>query len=114
MKVEIDLDNRLYKDIFFMCNEDETTFKEYLVGAISDTFYTLKYGDLNVKLGLVEPKEDVKPIVEEKPKVEKKKVGRPRKKKEEKPIEEIKPVIIEQKKEEESVVISRKRTLKAK
>ena len=51
---------------------------------ISDTYYTLKYGDLNLKIS--KDKEDLKTdekIVEKtekKPDVEKKKVGRPRKK----------------------------------
>ena len=136
MKVELDLDKRLYNDIFLMCNSEENTMKEYLIECISDSFYTLKYGDLNEKLGI--NKEEA-PKVEEKPKevAEKKKVGRPRKKKVETesptlvtetiekgpnpPIminswEEFDKVYLNKKEEnkEQPKITSRKRTLKVK
>lgn len=100
MKVEVDLPDRLYEEIRELCEYNNQTIDRYIVDCISDTYYTLKYGDLNLKInkGKEDLKADEKIIekTEKKPDVEKKKVGRPRKKveeivktdKEEKPINE--------------------------
>ena len=87
MKVEIDLPDRLYEEIRELCEYNNLTIDRYIIDCISDAYYTLKYGDLNLKIS--KDKEDLKTdekIVEKtekKPDVEKKKVGRPRKKVEE-------------------------------
>jgi len=100
MKVEVDLPDRLYEEIRELCEYNNQTIDRYILDCISDTYYTLKYGDLNLKInkGKEDLKTDEKIIekTEKKPDVEKKKVGRPRKKveeivktdKEEKPINE--------------------------
>lgn len=87
MKVEVDLPDRLYEEIRELCEYNNQSIDRYIVDCISDTYYTLKYGDLNLKIN--KGKEDLKTnekIVEKTEKkvdVEKKKVGRPRKKVEE-------------------------------
>lgn len=83
MKVEIDLPDRLYEEIRELCEYNDLTIDRYIIDCISDAYYTLKYGDLNLKIN--KDKEDSKNSEkkEVKPDVEKKKVGRPRKKVEE-------------------------------
>lgn len=83
MKVEVDLPDRLYEEIKELCEYNNQTIDRYIVDCISDTYYTLKYGDLNLKIN--KDKEELKTDekTEKKPDVEKKKVGRPRKKVEE-------------------------------
>ena len=94
MKIEVNLPDRLYEEIRELCEYNNQTIDGYIVDCISDTYYTLKYGDLNLKIS--KDKEDLKTdekIVEKtekKPDVEKKKVGRPRKKVEEAVKTEIK------------------------
>lgn len=101
MKVEVDLPDRLYEEIRELCEYNNQTIDMYIVDCISDTYYTLKYGDLNLKInkGKEDLKADEKIIekTEKKPDVEKKKVGRPRKKVEEivKTDKEEKPIIEE-------------------
>lgn len=101
MKVEVDLPDRLYEEIRELCEYNNQTIDRYIVDCISDTYYTLKYGDLNLKInkGKEDLKADEKIIekTEKKPDVEKKKVGRPRKKVEEivKTDKEEKPIIEE-------------------
>lgn len=94
MKVEVDLPDRLYEEIRELCEYNNQTIDRYIVDCISDTYYTLKYGDLNLKInkGKEDLKADEKIIekTEKKPDVEKKKVGRPRKKVEETVKTEIK------------------------
>lgn len=78
MKVEVDLPDRLYEEIRELCEYNNQTIDRYIVDCISDTYYTLKYGDLNVKIN--KNKEDLKTdekIVEKtekKPDLETKKV----------------------------------------
>ena len=111
MKIEVNLPDRLYEEIRELCEYNNQTIDEYIVDCISDTYYTLKYGDLNLKIS--KDKEDLKTdekIVEKtekKPDVEKKKVGRPRKKVEEAVKTEIKekPMI------EETVLNNTKNTV---
>lgn len=101
MKVEVDLPDRLYEEIRELCEYNNQTIDRYILDCISDTYYTLKYGDLNLKIN--KNKEDLKTDekiiekTEKKPDVEKKKVGRPRKKVEEivKTDKEEKPIIEE-------------------
>ena len=83
MKLEIDLPDRLYEEIRELCEYNNLTIDRYIIDCISDAYYTLKYGDLNLKIN--KDKEDFKNSEkkEVKPDVEKKKVGRPRKKVEE-------------------------------
>lgn len=101
MKVEVDLPDRLYEEIRELCEYNNQTIDRYIVDCISDTYYTLKYGDLNLKInkGKEDLKADEKIIekTEKKSDVEKKKVGRPRKKVEEivKTDKEEKPIIEE-------------------
>ena len=111
MKIEVNLPDRLYEEIRELCEYNNQTIDGYIVDCISDTYYTLKYGDLNLKIS--KDKEDLKTdekIVEKtekKPDVEKKKVGRPRKKVEEAAKTEIteKPMI------EETVLNNTKNTV---
>lgn len=101
MKVEVDLPDRLYEEIRELCEYNNQTIDRYIVDCISDTYYTLKYGDLNLKInkGKEDLKTDEKIVekTEKKPDIEKKKVGRPRKKVEEivKTDKEEKPIIEE-------------------
>ena len=94
MKVEVDLPDRLYEEIKELCEYNNQTIDRYIVDCISDTYYTLKYGDLNLKISKnkEELKTDEKIVekTEKKPDVEKKKIGRPRKKVEEAVKTEIK------------------------
>lgn len=80
MKIEIDVPDRLYSEIRELCEYNNQQIDRYVIDCISDTYYTLKYGDLNLKLN--PNKEDLnEKIVEKKATdVPKKKVGRPRKK----------------------------------
>lgn len=107
MKVEIDFPKRLYEEIVLLCEENGMKFADYVVETVSNSYYTLKYGDLNIKMGLVEEEKQLPPKVEE----EKPKKTRTRKKaevKEEPRVEEKKEV------ETEQTVVKRRRTLKAK
>ena len=90
MKIEVNLPDRLYEEIRELCEYNNQTIDRYIVDCISDTYYTWKYGDLNLKLN--PNKEDLnEKIVEKKATdVPKKKVGRPRKKVEEAVKTEIK------------------------
>ena len=83
MKLEIDLPDRLYEEIRELCEYNNLTIDRYIIDCISDAYYTLKYGDLNLKIN--KDKEDFKNSEKKEVKsdVEKKKVGRPRKKVEE-------------------------------
>ena len=87
MKVEIDLPDRLYCEIREMCEHNNQTIDRYIVDCISDAYYTLKYGDLNLKINKNKEDFQTNKKIEEKKEtksdVEKKKVGRPRKKVEE-------------------------------
>lgn len=80
MEITIDLPDRLYEEINEMCVYNGITITKYVFDCVLDNYNTMKYGDLNEKLGI--NKEEA-PKVEEKPKevAEKKRVGRPRKKK---------------------------------
>ena len=90
MKIEVNLPDRLYEEIRELCEYNNQTIDRYIVDCISDTYYTLKYGDLNLKIN--KDKEDFKNSEKKEVKsdVEKKKVGRPRKKVEEAVKTEIK------------------------
>lgn len=78
MKVEIEIVDKLYDDIVQMCQFNNITVEKYIVDSVMDNFYTLKYGDLNAKFQPNTEKNEIK--------VEKKKVGRPRKEKNEEEI----------------------------
>ena len=80
MKIEIDVPDRLYSEIRELCEYNNQQIDRYVIDCISDTYYTLKYGDLNLKLN--PNKEDLNEKIVEKKATDapKKKVGRPRKK----------------------------------
>ena len=87
MKIEVNLPDRLYEEIRELCEYNNQTIDRYIVDCISDTYYTLKYGDLNLKINKNKEDFQTNKKIEEKKEaksdVEKKKVGRPRKKVEE-------------------------------
>lgn len=98
MQITIDIIDRNYDQIKEFCEFNNIKVEDYVVQCVEDDFFIRKYGDLNEK---IRPKEQdqrtkEKPITEEIPKVEKKKVGRPKKVVEEKPI-----VVIDKKEENE-------------
>ena len=80
MEITIDLPDKIYDEIKQMCEFNGITIIKYAFDCVLDNYNTMKYGDLNEKLGIKEePKEETKNI--ETPIIEKKKPGRPRKKK---------------------------------
>lgn len=98
MQITIDIIDRNYDQIKEFCEFNNIKVENYIVQCVEDDFFTRKYGDLNEKIRSKEQdrKIEEKPITEETPKVEKKKVGRPKKVVEEKPT-----VIVNNKKENE-------------
>lgn len=98
MQITIDIIDRNYDQIKEFCEFNNIKVEDYIVQCVEDDFFTRKYGDLNEKIRSKEQdqKTEEKPITEETPKVEKKKVGRPKKVVEEKPT-----VIVDKKKENE-------------
>lgn len=89
MKINIEIIDRLYEQIKSMCDFNNITVENYIIDCVTDAFNIMKYGDLNEKIQneTTEKKLEEKTTTnrtEEKPK---KKVGRPKKVKEEK-IEE--------------------------
>ena len=92
MEITVQIVDRNYDQIKEFCEYNNIDIGEYIVQCVEDDFFTRKYGDLNEKLKKEEPKkvEEIKET-ETKPKVEKKKVGRPKKK-------------VEEPKEEENVI----------
>ena len=99
MEITIDLPDKIYDEIKQMCEFNGITIIKYAFDCVLDNYNTMKYGDLNEKLGIKEePKEETKNI--ETPIIEKKKPGRPRKKKDEE--------ILEKQKEEIKVVENKK------
>lgn len=98
MQITIDIIDRNYDQIKEFCEFNNIKVEDYIVQCVEDDFFTRKYGDLNEKIRSKEQDQKIeeKPITEETPKVEKKKVGRPKKVVEEKPT-----VIVDSKKENE-------------
>lgn len=80
MKIEINLPKKLYEEIKELCEYNKISVEKYLYDCISDSFYTLKYGDLNLKMSNESKDVKVNEVKIEDVVVEKKKVGRPRKK----------------------------------
>lgn len=80
MKIEINLPKKLYEEIKELCEYNKISVEKYLYDCISDSFYTLKYGDLNLKMSNENKDVKVNEAKIEDVVVEKKKVGRPRKK----------------------------------
>ena len=109
MEITIDIVNRTYEQIKEMCDFNGIAVERYVLDCVLDNFNIMKYGDLNEKF---KPKEEVKAIVKETPKIEeekpKTKVGRPRKVQVE---EEVKPIVEEIKKELTEEIINPKQTL---
>lgn len=83
MQVILDIPDKVYNEIMDMCSYNNIVFDDYALDCILDNFNLMKYSDLNEKLGIVKEQKVESPKVEEKPKevTEKKKAGRPRKKK---------------------------------
>jgi len=118
MEISIDIPDKIYAEIKEMCEYNSIGVDDYIFNCTLDNFNIMKYGDLNEK---IMKKENVD--AEEKPQVsvEKKKVGRPRKKKEEaiqnivvnaeKPMEVVTNEI---KVEEAAKPLKKKRILKTK
>lgn len=108
MEITIDIVNRTYEQIKEMCDFNGIAVERYVLDCVLDNFNIMKYGDLNEKF---KPKEEVKAIVKETPKIEeekpKTKVGRPRKVQ----VEEEKPIVEEIKKELTEEIINPKQTL---
>lgn len=87
MEIKIDIPDKVYNEISEMCEFNSISVENFAFQCIMDSFNLMKYDDLNKKLN------STKTIVEEKPTsdelkkekndatTEKKKVGRPRKKK---------------------------------
>lgn len=69
MRVDIELDDRQYRDIESYCNVNNIPIHDYLVGIITEKHAINKYGDLN----------ELMPIVIDESKVEVKRRGRPKK-----------------------------------
>ena len=67
MKVEIDLPDRLYCEIRELCEHNNQTIDRYIVDCISDAYYTLKYGDLNLKINKNKEDFQTDKKIEEKP-----------------------------------------------
>lgn len=89
MKINIEIIDRLYEQIKSMCDFNNITVENYIIDCVTDAFNIMKYGDLNEKIQneTTEKKLEEKTStdkIEEKPK---KKVGRPKKVKEEKIVE---------------------------
>ena len=121
MKLEIELDDRQYKDIKGYCMANNLDIQNYLIDIISEKHSINKFGDLN----------DLIPKIIEEEKVEVKKRGRPKKVKNvieetvkiptmdeitDKDSKNIPNEIEENKGDEEPIVkptVKRKRTLKA-
>jgi len=135
MEIKLEIPDRLYNSISEFCKSNNIVIEEYMAGCISDHHYTNIYGDLNEKL-VVQDKEEKEAVnnfvskmmdnmtnegdeeitevvrnmdifemmTEEKPK---KKVGRPRKKKEPEKKEEKEANVTPQQR-----VVKRIRTLK--
>ena len=97
MKIEINLPKKLYEEIKELCEYNKISVEKYLYDCISDSFYTLKYGDLNLKMGNESKDAKVNEAKIEDVVVEKKKVGRPRKKVE--TCSEVKNVEVSEKEE---------------
>ena len=119
MKVEIDINNRLYDDIKEMCDLNGIVIEEYILNTISDSFYTLKYGDLNEKFNKKEEKEKETIVVVEETKEKKKTTTRKKSTKKEETIvnkEENEDKSVNEKDidDDEPKTIKRKRTLKVK
>lgn len=118
MKVEIEINKRLYDDIKEMCEFNNITVEEYILSTVSDNFYIMKYGDLNEKLAKREEKEKETIVVSEEPKEEPKKTVRKRTTKKSEEITEKKEEVIEAVKEVETETtekkVTKRRTLKAK
>jgi hypothetical protein len=108
MEITIEITDRNYEQIKEFCEFNKITIEDYIVQCAEDDFFTRKYGDLNEKLNkdtygekytelsekkISELSEDKKEIEN---KVEKKKVGRPKKVKEEavSPIEKNEEFIL--------------------
>lgn len=117
MEVVINIPDKTYNEIFEMCNYNGITVDEYIFNCTLDNYNLMKYADLNEKLN-----KEVETKVEEKPQeiVEKKKVGRPKKKKEEEikvektEVPSVKVIPQEVKVEEKPTTIKRTRILKTK
>jgi len=126
MEITIDIIDRNYSQIKEFCDFNSIKVEDYIVQCVEDDFFTRKYGDLNEKLNKTTYEEKYTELLRKKinelseDKTEKKKVGRPKKVKEETvPPTENKEIMV---RAEDSVNTNdsvgqpkiRKRTLKVK
>lgn len=84
MEIILNIPDKVYNEIMEMCKYNNITIDDYIFNCTLDNFNIMKYGDLNEKLNINQEQ----PKIEKEEVVIKKKVGRPRKKKEEPNIEE--------------------------
>lgn len=95
MEITIDIIDRNYSQIKEFCDFNNIKVEDYIVQCVEDDFFTRKYGDLNEKLNKSKYEEKYTELLGKKinelsenkkeieNKTEKKKVGRPKKVKEE-------------------------------
>ena len=87
MEVKIDIPDKVYNEIVEMCDFNSISVEDFSFQCVMDSFNLMKYADLNEKLNNTKITVEEKPFPEELKKekndatIEKKKVGRPRKKK---------------------------------
>lgn len=76
MEIKIEIIDRVYNEIEDMCNFNGITIEDYVLKAVMDNYYIMKYGDLNTKF---KKNDEEKMKNETSDEVPKKKVGRPKK-----------------------------------
>lgn len=127
MTITIEMIDRTYEQIREFCELNNIKVEDYIVQCVEDDFFIRKYGDLNEKFKKEEPKpqpqtetkempQELKDLIDETVKVAKK-VGRPKKKKEEEPkVDDFikKPDVVNEMNNVEQKPTKIKRTLKAK
>lgn len=86
MTFNIELNDRIYKDIEFYCKTNNVTIQDYITELIEEKHSMNKYGDLN----------DIMPKIVEESTVEVKKRGRPKKTTEETIVEDEKELKTEE------------------
>lgn len=70
MKVEIELNDRLYNDIISKANTEGVEVNLYIAQLVEDKFYIDKYGDLNEIAANAKTAKLIETINEENPKIE--------------------------------------------
>ena len=60
MKITVDIVDRNYAQIEEFCDANGMSVEDYVVQCVEDTFFTMKYGDINEKIYPARQKDDVK------------------------------------------------------